>query len=129
MKEEKIKAVKVAPGEKPEVVELENNLDALQKAVSEGAAYQGLIEVLPNYDVEGTLFILNEEGKLIGLEANRRYYDDVFVGTFYICGENEDGDFASLTDEQVKEAMAQFEEVETFSDFRPESGFAMGFYF
>ena len=31
MKEERIKAVKVAPGEKPEVVELENNLDTLQK--------------------------------------------------------------------------------------------------
>ena len=46
MKVRKITVLKVAPGEHPQVVVLENNLDALQKAVSIGCDYQGLIEVV-----------------------------------------------------------------------------------
>jgi hypothetical protein len=46
MKARRIKVLKVAPGEHPQVVVLENNLDAMQKAVSIGCDYQGLIEVV-----------------------------------------------------------------------------------
>ena len=46
MKEMTIKVLKVEPKKLPEVCELENELDALQKAVSIGADYQGLIEIL-----------------------------------------------------------------------------------
>ena len=43
MKKKEIKALMVVPGEHPKEVMLENNLDALQKAVSIGCDYQGLI--------------------------------------------------------------------------------------
>ena len=43
MKQKEIKALMVAPKEYPKVVTLKTDLDSLQKAVSIGASYQGLI--------------------------------------------------------------------------------------
>ena len=81
MKARKIKVLKVAPGEYPQVVVLENDLDALQKAVSIGCDYQGLIEVVSLE--KGACIICNEEGKLLGLEGNRRLGRDIIAGVFY----------------------------------------------
>lgn len=67
MKQKEIKVLMVAPGEHPREVVLKNDLDSLQKAVSIGCDYQGLIEVVELEDG-----ICNEEGKLLGLEGNRR---------------------------------------------------------
>lgn len=47
MKEKEITVVMVETGERPKVTTLKNDLDALQKAVSIGVDYQGLIGVLP----------------------------------------------------------------------------------
>ena len=44
----------------------------------------------------------NEEGKLIGLEGNRRLGDDILVGVFYIMSENEEGELISLTERKIK---------------------------
>ena len=82
MKEKTIKVLKVEPKKLPEVCELENELDALQKAVSIGADYQGLIEIL--YINERICILCNEEGKLIGLEPNRRIRNDILCGVFYV---------------------------------------------
>ena len=70
MKQKEIKVLMVAPGECPREVVLKNNLDALQKAVSIGCDYQGLIEVISLE--KGACIICNEEGKLLGLDGNRR---------------------------------------------------------
>ena len=94
MKARKIKVLKVAPGEHPQMVVLKNDLDALQKAVSIGCDYQGLIEVV-GLD-EGVCIICNEEGKLLGLEGNRRISGDILAGVFYVVGEDKYGNFASL---------------------------------
>ena len=59
MKEKQIKVLKVEPGKLPKVVELKNELPALQEAVSEGAAERGLIEIV-RLD-ENTCLLLNEE--------------------------------------------------------------------
>ena len=45
MKQKEITVLMGAPGEHPREVGLKNDLDALQKAVSIGCDYQGLIEV------------------------------------------------------------------------------------
>ena len=95
MKEKEIKVLKVEPCKAPELVTLNNNLDSLQKAVSIGADEQGLIEII-NLDAK-TCILCNEEGKLIGLEPNRRFYDDVLVGVFYVCGQDKRGNLASLS--------------------------------
>lgn len=113
MKEKAIRVLKVAPGEHPEPVTLSNDLDSLQKAVSIGADYQGLIEVLT---IEESVCILcNEEGKLIGLEGNRRLGDDILCGVFYVMGSTPDGDFASLPKDKQERYSSLLWEPESFT--------------
>ena len=94
MKQKEITALMVEPGKHPRVTKLKDDLDSLQKAVSIGADYQGLIEFVSLRN--GDCIMCNEEGKLIGLEGNRRFGDDILVGVFYIMSENEDGELVSL---------------------------------
>lgn len=100
MKDSVIKVLKVEPKKKPEICLLENELQALQKAVSIGADYTGLIEII-NLD-RGICLLCNEEGKLIWLEPNRRLYNDIICGVFYIIGEDESGELASLSEEDAE---------------------------
>ena len=102
----------VAPGEHPREIVLKNDLDALQKAVSIGADYQGLIEFVTLGN--GDCIMCNEEGKLIGLDGNRRLGNDILVGVFYIMSENEDGELISLSEKKIKRYTELFWEPETF---------------
>ena len=65
MKKREITVLMVEPGKPPAVTTLTNDLDSLQKAVSIGADYQGLVELIGLE--EGVDILCNEEGKLIGL--------------------------------------------------------------
>jgi hypothetical protein len=98
MKEKTIKAIKVEPNKRPCVIDLNTALDSLQKAVSIGAPEQGLIEFV--YLEDNVSILCNEEGKLIGLEPNRRLGNDILCGVFYVVAENEDGELMSLTPAQ-----------------------------
>ncbi|MBQ8448734.1 MAG: DUF3846 domain-containing protein [Clostridia bacterium] len=73
MKEHHIKALKVELLERPEICYLENMLESLQKAVSIGADFVCLIEIL-DLD-EHTCIVCNEEVKLINLMPNRQIED------------------------------------------------------
>lgn len=53
--------------------------------------------------------VLNDESKPNGIEPNRRYEDDI------ICGDGRDGNFISITDEQIEKYSKQFAEMEQFS--------------
>lgn len=107
MKEKEIKILKIEPCKAPEVVTLVNELEELQKAVSIGADYVGLIEIIA---IDDDICILcNEEGKLIGLPPNRRIGHDVICGVFYILGENPDeGELISLSDDDIEKYKAIF---------------------
>lgn len=106
MKKE-IKVVMVEPSKHPTITTINNDLESLQKAVG------GLIEFV---GVDENICILcNEEGKLIGLEGNRRFYDDIIVGTFYVCGLDDDGDLDSLTLSQMDRYLRMFWEPESFT--------------
>ena len=113
MKQKEIKVLMVAPGEHPREVVLENNLDALQRAVSIGCNYQGLIEVISLE--KGACIICNEEGKLLGLEGNRRLGSDIIAGVFYVVGEDKCGNFVSLTEAQMQYYIKRFWEPEQIS--------------
>ena len=113
MKEKTIKVLKVEPKKLPEVCELENELDALQKAVSIGADYQGLIEIL--YINERICILCNEEGKLIGLEPNRRIRNDILCGVFYVTGQDEEGNITSLSDDEIETFKSVFGVIEDIS--------------
>ena len=112
MNAKEIKVLMVEPGKHPRVVMLKVDLDSLQKAVSIGADYQGLIEIISIGN--GDCILCNEEGKLIGLEGNRRLGTDIIVGVFYILSEDDEGNLVSLTDEKIKHYTERFWEPEFF---------------
>ena len=106
MKEKEITTVKVEPMKEPVIACLKNDLDSLQKAVSIGAPDQGLIEFVW---LENNVSILcNEEGKLIGLDPNRRLGDDILCGVFYVVAEDDEGNLISLTPEQQDRYLKRF---------------------
>ena len=102
-----IKVVMVEPHKTPTITTIKTKLENLQKAVG------GLIEII---DIEDNVCILcNEEGKLIGLEGNRRLANDILVGTFYVCGSNNEGELTSLTPSQINRYIKIFREPQTFT--------------
>lgn len=90
----------IRPGEKPKVQEIDGSLESMQEVV--GGTIQALY---PFADL--VALVANDDGKLLGLSANRALRDedgnvyDIVCGTFFVCGLSEE-DFASLTDEQVR---------------------------
>ena len=107
MKQKEITVLMVEPGKAPKVTTLVNELDDLQKAVSIGAPSQGLIEIV---DLEEDVcLLLNEEGKLIGLEPNRRLGKDVLVGTFYVTGQDRCGNLTTLSEVKMQKYAKLFE--------------------
>ena len=114
MKQKEIKVLMVEPGEHPKEVTILNDLDSLQKAVSIGSEHQGLIEII---GIDDRVCILcNEEGKLIGLEGNRRVGNDIIAGVFYVVGEDGRGNLISLPDDDMEKYRKQFWEPELFTD-------------
>ena len=90
----KIKVLYKKVGREPEVIEIENTLQAMQNMVG------GFIEVIPYDDYE---LVCNEEGKIMGLYPNVGFDYDVINGNFFIANDNyETGDFASLTDKNIE---------------------------
>lgn len=116
----KLRVVMVEPGKPAYETEIENTLEAEQKAVG------GYIEVL-SLDNE-KLLICNEEGKLNGMRGNRRIGNDVIAGPFFIVGEDGD-EFRSLTDEEVKASLKRFAEPEEISQEEVENALSAGVMF
>ena len=106
MKEKEITVVKVEPMKEPVIACLKNDLDSLQKAVSIGAPDQGLIEFV--WLEDNVSILCNEEGKLIGLDPNRRLGDDILCGVFYVVAEDDEGNLISLTPEQQDRYLKRF---------------------
>ena len=96
----------VKPGKHPYVETIENTLRAFQQAVG------GYIEVVNLND--SNVIILNEEGKLMGMEGNRALGGDILVGSFLITG-TAGGNFASLPQESIEFYKEQFWEVEQYT--------------
>ena len=113
MNQKEIKVLMVEPLKEPKAVTLKADLASLQKAVSIGADYQGLIEIITIDD--GVCILCNEEGKLIGLEGNRRIGNDIIAGVFYVVGENDDAELISLTGEQMQTYKERFRNPEYHS--------------
>lgn len=114
-----IKVVMVEPHKNPTITTLKTKLENLQEAVG------GLIEII---NIEDNVCILcNEEGKLIGLEGNRKLGDDILVGTFYVCGSNDEGELISLTDTQIDKYINFFWEPQTFTQGEIENSIVFKF--
>lgn len=102
-----IRALYVEPGKKPVVVDVQNELRSLQRAV------QGPIELV-HLDRK-TLLLCNEEAKFEGKQGNRRLDNGaVIAGPFLVVGDT-GSDFCALTDEQTERYMNKFQEPHEIS--------------
>lgn len=76
-----LKVVYVEPNKPAYLAEIEHTLQGEQRAV------QGRIELVYCHD-DDTCIICNDEGKLIGMEGNRRYNNgqSIIAGPFFVVG-------------------------------------------
>ena len=102
-KSQTIKALLIEPMQKPRVIEIEASLESYQQQVG------GLIEIL--YLEDDAVLVVNEEGKLLGLAPNRRFYDDILVGNILILGIRGEN-LVGLSDENIRKYTEQFAEPE-----------------
>ena len=92
----KLKGLLVKPYELPEEIELDDSLEAKQNLVG------GYIECVDFLKDNNVIFICNEEVKINGMPLNRDIGYDIIAGPFLILGNDyENGDFKSLTDNQI----------------------------
>ena len=110
--EEKITVVAVHPQQRPEVIEIEDTLERLQKFVG------GYIQVVYPFE-DNVGLVCNDDGKFDGSPLNRALRDDngkiydIIAGSFLIVGLTEDS-FGSLTQAQQEKFVAFFETPEMF---------------
>ena len=109
-----MKILQIEPSSAPVVAEIDGSLEAMQEVVG------GLIQALFPFD-DPVALIANDDGKLLGLPANRALRDetgrpyDILCGTFFLCGAPAGCDhFTGLTDEQVEKYRALFQHPEMF---------------
>ena len=109
---ETITVLLVEPEKHPRPVEIGTGLEDLQEAVG------GFIEVTYPFDDTAAL-VVNEEGKINGMQLNRALRDekgeiyDIVAGSFLVVGLTEEN-FGSLTLEQMKTYEEQFHSPEVF---------------
>lgn len=115
-----MRVLMVEPMKEPHVADIENDLKSMQDVVG------GLIEVINLED--DIVMVDNEEGKLIGLEGNRRVGRDIIAGTFFLCGSNDEGEFVSLTEEQIDKYTNRFKEPEHYTPEQVENNIRIEFY-
>lgn len=111
--EERIRILKIEPQKPPYEKEINNDLKGIQDEV------EGLFECV--YLDENCILVCNEEGKLNGMELNRRVGNDIIAGPFFIVGDSMDGEFISLTDEQIEQYTNEFGQIQEFTGEEPEA--------
>lgn len=111
--ENTIKILKIEPGKMPFEKEMVNDLEGIQAEV------EGMFECV--YLDNNCIAVVNEEGKLNGMELNRRIGNDIIAGPFFICGDSDDGEFISLSDEQMDTFAVEFKYAPVFTGDEPEA--------
>lgn len=93
-----MKVVVKEPKKEPEIREIENDLETLQRIVG------GRIEVVRMPFCDDIYIILDEEGKLKGYDPNILFWRrDVIVGTVIFVAST-DEDFTDLNEDQIDAA-------------------------
>ena len=111
---EMMKVLYIQVGKKPQVIEIKHTLKEMQRLVG------GIISAYSPFD-DGSGIILNDTGKIDGLEFNRVIYDengeiaDIIAGDFFICYAPPDRpDFSSLPDELIQKYSELFKTPKVF---------------
>ena len=111
---ETIEIVSVPVGEEAGPVEIERSLETLQHYVG------GYIEVIMPFRDRDVAVIVNEEGKIMNLPPNRVLKDengdviDIIAGDFLIVGLDDEGEFTSLKQAQIRKYTKMFEQPQKF---------------
>ena len=118
--EDLLRVVYVEPNRPAYETEIGANLHSQQKAGG------GLIELV---NMGNRCFLVcNDEGKLMGMEGNRRLGNgSVIAGPFFIVGDGGE-DFRSLTDAQVNHYLQQFSQPEQISQREVQADMGFTFY-
>ena len=115
---DKIKVLLIKPMQPPQVTEIPSDLKGLQQTVG------GYIQAVYPYE-EPVALVCDEEAKLSGKPLNRALRDedgriyDIIAGDFFICDVSGE-DFASLSDEQIKQFSEKFRTPEIFAKINGE---------
>ena len=111
---EMMKVLYIQAGEKPQVIEIRHTLSEMQRLVG------GTISSFMPFN-DGSVIILNDNGKVDGLPLNRAVYDkngeiaDIIAGDFFICYAAPDSsDFSSLPDELIRKYSELFKIPQIF---------------
>ena len=101
-------------GKRPQVIEIKHTLNEMQRLVG------GIISAYSPFD-DGSVIILNDTGKIDGLEFNRVVYnengkiEDIIAGDFFICYASPDRpEFSSLPDELIQKYSELFKTPKVF---------------
>lgn len=119
-KEERIRILVVEPGKAPETAQIPNTLEAMQQIVG------GLIQPVTLDD--NICLVCNEEGKLLGMEGNRRLGNDIIVGTFFVAAVDGE-EFSSLNEECLSKYSELFAQPQSFTQEEIRAANRMAFYF
>ena len=108
MKEDYITILVCEPQNDMYVTKIKNDYEVIRDLVG------GYIECISPFSDMKVDLVCNEEGKLNGLKPNRYLIDrktkehyDVLVGTFFLVSFDDEGNFASLTDEQIEKIKSE----------------------
>ena len=107
--EEFVSVLFYAPQEDAKVITVPNKLEEFQQLVG------GYIECISPFNDMDVDLVCNEEGKLIGLRPNRRLSDkgnkevyDIICGNFFLVSFDDEGNFKSLSDEQIEKIKSEY---------------------
>ena len=111
---EMMKVLYIQVRKRPQVIEIKHTLKEMQRLVG------GIISAYSPFD-DGSVIILNDTGKIDGLEFNRVVYDengeieDIIAGNFFICYAPPDKpEFSSLPDELIRKYSELFKTPKSF---------------
>lgn len=111
---EMMKVLYIQVGKRPQVIEIKHTLKEMQRLVG------GIISAYSPFD-DRSVIILNDTGKIDGLEYNRVVYDengkisDIIAGDFFICYASANRpEFSSLPDELIQKYSELFKTPKTF---------------
>lgn len=97
-----IRILFVGVGKRPEVREIDGELETMQKLVG------GYIQMVPMGN--GVDLVCDEEGKLKDYPLNQPIFDghDIVCGDFFLTRTGDEGECISLTDDDIKKYTDMF---------------------
>ncbi len=111
---EKMKVLVVEPRKVPYVLEIDPEPAAIEAAL--GGTTEKVI-----YTDDPISILVNPEAKARGMELNRSLYGtdgkpfEVIAGTFLVVGLNQDGSFASLSEDMIHKYSQRFQTIEVYA--------------